>query len=235
MPRLIFDIETIGEDFDTLDSPTQESLTRWIKQSSKGDAEYQLALKNLQEGMGFSPLTGQIVAIGVLDTDKNKGTVYYQAPEQTPAEEEIADIKYKPMNEAEMLDKFWQGATHYQEFVTFNGRCFDVPFIMIRSAIHKIRPSKNLMSNRYLNSQKFDALHIDLKDQLSFYGALTRPGSLHLWCRAFGIASPKVEGVSGDDVGQLFRDGQYQDIARYNARDLVATKELYTYWQTYLR
>lgn len=235
MPRLIFDIETIGEDFDALDATTQESLTSWIKQSSKSDTEYELALKNLKEGMGFSPLTGQIVAIGVLDADKDKGTVYFQAPNKPITEEEIDGVKYKPASEAAMLEKFWQGAAHYQEFITYNGRSFDVLFMMVRSAIQNIRPSKNLMSNRYLNSQKFDALHIDLKDQLSFYGAVPRPGSLHMWCHAFGIASPKAEGISGDDVGQLFKEGQYQNIARYNARDLVATKQLFTYWQKYLR
>ena len=30
MPKLIFDIETVGEDFDSLDLKTQESLTRWL-------------------------------------------------------------------------------------------------------------------------------------------------------------------------------------------------------------
>ena len=51
MPRLIFDIETVGEDFASLDATSQESLTRWITQSSKNEVEYQLGLKNLKEGI----------------------------------------------------------------------------------------------------------------------------------------------------------------------------------------
>ena len=35
MPKLIFDIETIGENFDELDSATQEVLTKWIKKIPK--------------------------------------------------------------------------------------------------------------------------------------------------------------------------------------------------------
>jgi hypothetical protein len=31
MATLVFDIETVGEDFDTLDETSQESLTCWIK------------------------------------------------------------------------------------------------------------------------------------------------------------------------------------------------------------
>ena len=91
------------------------------------------------------------------------------------------------------------------------------------------------MSNRYLGSQKYDAKHVDLLDQLSFYGAVRRRGNLHMWCHAFGIKSPKSEGITGDDVGRLFKEKKFQDIAKYNAGDLRATKELYEYWNTYIR
>ena len=235
MAKLIFDIETIGENFDQLDITTQEILTRWIKKESGNDDEYQEALQDLKQGLGFSPLTGEIVAIGVLDCEKGRGAVYYQAPSVNEQESEEDDIRFRPMTEKEMLENFWNGVKSYQEFISFNGRSFDVPFLMVRSAIHGIRPSKDLMSNRYLNSQKFDAKHIDLLDQLSFYGAVRRKGSLHLWSRAFGITSPKAQGITGDNVGQLFKDGKFLDIAKYNVGDLVATKALYEYWQKYFK
>jgi hypothetical protein len=40
--------------------------------------------------------------------------------------------------------------------------------------------------------------------------------------------------VSGDDVGALFKEKKFVDIAKYNVGDLVATNELYGYWNTYL-
>ena len=90
------------------------------------------------------------------------------------------------------------------------------------------------MSNRYLGSQRFDAKHIDLMDQLSFYGAVwQRKGSLHLWCRLFGIKSPKGQGVNGDEVSGLYAKGEYKKIAEYNSWDLEATKKLYERWQEY--
>jgi hypothetical protein len=235
MAKLIFDIETIGEDFDSLDETTQEVLTHWLRKTIKDEEEYQAALEDLKNGLGFSPLTGEIVAIGVLDYEKDKGVVYFQAPGQKIKETEEEGIKLKPMTEKEMLKKFWEGAKEYQEFISFNGRTFDVPFLMIRSAIHKIKPSKDLMSNRYLNSQRFEAKHIDLLDQLTFYGAVRRKGSLHLWARAFGIKSPKADGVTGDDVSKLFKEKKFLEIAKYNVGDLRATKELYEYWQNYLK
>lgn len=234
MPTLVFDIETIGEDFDALDAATQDSLTRWIKRESGSEEDYEEALLELKEGLGFSPLTGEIVAIGVLDATKNKGAVYYQAPGASESESEEEGIKYKALGEKEMLENFWKGAEKYDEFVTFNGRTFDVPYLMVRSAVHGVRPSKDLMRGRYLYQQDKEAKHIDLLDQLSWYGAVRRKGTLHLWCRAFGIKSPKADGVTGDEVSSLFKTKRFLDIARYNAADIRATRELYQRWVKYL-
>lgn len=237
MSTLIFDIETVGEDFDILDRETQDVLTRWIKKESGAPDrknEYEHALEDLKDGLGFSPLTGRIVAIGVLDDEREKGAVYFDTNGKKVAECEVGGMKFKAMGEREMLENFWRGVAEYDAFVSFNGRGFDVPFLAVRSAIHGIRPSKDLMSNRYLESQDFGSKHIDLLDQLSFYGAVRRKGGLHLWCRAFGIQSPKASGVTGDDVKRLFTEGHFEDIAHYNAGDLRATRELYHRWKTYM-
>lgn len=236
MATLVFDIETVGEDFDALDETSQDVLTRWIKKESESGENYTTALADLKNGMGFSPLTGQIVAIGIRDVERQKGAVYFQASakgKETSFEE--SDCKFEVMSEKEMLQKFWEVVDKYDTFVTFNGRAFDVPFLMVRSALHGIRPSKNLLANRYLNYHPSNARHIDLLDQLTFYGAMRKKGSLHLWCRAFGIESPKAQGVDGDDVKALYEHGKSADIAKYNARDLIATTELYKCYVDYLQ
>ena len=233
MSTLIFDIETVGENYDELDETTQHMLTRWLERTSKNEEEFEVGLKDVKNGLGFSPLTGQIVAIGVYDLEREKGVVYYQDPEHRHEDFEENGISFKKRTEKEMIEQFWQGAMKYEDFVSFNGRGFDAPFLMIRSAIHKIRPTKNLLSNRYLGLQR-GCRHIDLCDQLSFYGAMFKRTSLHLACRAFGIESPKSGGVTGDDVAGLFKAGRGLDIAKYNVGDLRATGELYRYWKEYL-
>ena len=80
MSKLIFDIETVGESFDSLDEITQNVLTRWLEKESMDERDYKIALENLKNDLGFSPLTSEIVAIGVLDADKDRGAVYFQAP-----------------------------------------------------------------------------------------------------------------------------------------------------------
>lgn len=235
MPKLVFDIETVGEDFEQMDQITQCALTKWIKKESENENDYQKKLTEMQGEFGLSPLTGQIVAIGVLDVDQNKGVVCFQSPNKDCEEFEEGIFKFKPMTEKEMLENFWDGAKHYREFISFNGRCFDVPFLIARSGANKVKITKDLMSYRFLNGPNSGPMHVDLFDQLSFYGAVRRRNSLHLWCRALGIDSPKGNGVDGGSVTKLFNEGGYIDIAKYNSDDLIATKRLYEMWKEFMK
>ncbi|HMO78542.1 MAG TPA: ribonuclease H-like domain-containing protein, partial [Candidatus Paceibacterota bacterium] len=172
-----------------------------------------------------------IVAIGVYDLERQSGAVYYSGL-GTEADERVGEYVYKQRNEATMLAEFWEGARHYDTFVTFNGRGFDVPFLLHRSIANSVKPTKNLLEGRYPYQQK-SCRHVDLQDELTFFGAMQRRPSLHLFCRAFGIESPKGE-VSGDDVAELFANKKFRDIAHYNAKDVIATTALYKKWQDYL-
>ncbi len=235
MAKLIIDIETVGENFEEMDDVSKDVLTHWIKSTSKSEEEYAGALSEVKEGLGLSPLTGEIVAIGVLDYERDQGVVYYQSPDIKAVETKEGNFKFKPMMESEMLESFWQGLQSYDEIITFNGRGFDIPYIIARSAKWQVEVTKDLMSNRYIDSQKYGVKHTDLFDQLSYYNAVRRPGGLHMWCRLLGIKSPKEDGVKGDDVQGLFKNQEYLKIAQYNTRDLVATKELYEYWIRFMK
>lgn len=232
-PKLIFDIETVGADFDSFDETTKNALTSWIKKEAESDDDYEESLKELKEGLGFSPLTGEIVTIGTLDYEKKQGGIYFQAPGENIADFEENGVKFRQMTEKEMLEQFWQLAHRYGEFISFNGRCFDGPFLMVRSAVHGLKPTKNLSESRYFYQQR-SCVHFDLMDMLTFQGNMRKRGSLHLWTNLFGIESPKANGVTGDDVKTLFKEKKFLDIARYNLGDLKATGELYEKWNNYL-
>ena len=220
-PKLIFDIETVGVEFDSLDDKAKEFLLFY--------AESPEEIENVKNGLGFSPLTGEVVAIGILNPDTDKGAVYFQAGKNVE-KKEGKDVLYVPCSsEKEVLEHFWESATHYNQFITFNGHSFDCPFVTIRSAILKIKPTKGLIHNRY-----YDNPHLDLYDRLTNFGAVRFKRSLHMWCQAFGIASPKANGVSGDDVAQLYKNKEYLKIAKYCFDDIKATKELYRYWEKYI-
>ncbi len=231
---LVFDIETIGEDWESLDDTTQHNISWYLEQSSRDGDDFEFEMKQIKEGLGLSPLTGSIVAIGAYDTESKKGAVYFSAPQSELEELEDEGMLYKPLEEKEMLEQFWKVAAACNEFVSFNGRSFDAPFLAIRSLVHRVRPTKDLLSNRYLSMQR-NCVHVDLMDQLTFYGAARFKKSLHLFCRALGIESPKAGGTKGDDVAGLYKAGKYLDIARYNAGDLYATAALYERWKETLR
>lgn len=222
MARVIFDIETIGEDFEKLDSTSQEFMLKYSE--TEEEKEF------VRQSLGFYPLTGEIVAIGMLNPDTEKGVVYFQAPGENLEKIVENNVEFIPGTEKDILIQFWRTIKHYEQFITFNGRGFDCPYIMIRSAIHKIKPTRNLMPYRYDPKE-----HIDLLDLLTFYGAVRKKFSLHMWCRAFGIKSPKEEGITGYTVKDFFRKKKYFEIARYCLGDLYATKELYSYWEKYIK
>mgnify|MGYP005853708257 CR=1 FL=1 len=220
MSKVIFDIETVGADFDSIEQSTREYLLKWAE---TGEDE-----ERVKESLGLYPLTGEIVAIGMLNPSTNKGAVYYQSHGELPMSFEEDGIFYECGSEKDILEKFWNTIKSYDSFITFNGRTFDCPFIMIRSAVNKIKPVRDLMPNRY------NGPHIDLLDQLTFYGASKRRFSLDMWCKAFNIKSPKAEGTTGADVKKLFKSGRYADIARYCAGDIRATKDLFLIWEQYV-
>ena len=227
MATLVFDIETIGFPWESFDITTQSSLTRWIDRTSATEIEKNQRTSQLKEELGFSPLTGEIVALGVYDVERRLGAVYFQGNNDEAFSD--GDFTFKSRTEKEMLEDFWESACSYDVFVTFNGRSFDVPFILHRSIAQGVKPSIELARKRYL-SQQTAPYHVDLQDELTFYGAMYKRPSMHMFCQAYGIESPKGE-VNGEDIAELFRKKKFRDIARYNARDVSATTELYEKWK----
>lgn len=221
MSRIIFDIETAGKDFDALEPAVQEYLLRW--------AQTEEEKSEVHESLSFYPHTAEIVSIGMLNPDTGKGAVFFQNQSDPVLPFEEEGFRYESGTEEEIIRKFWETIKAYRQFVTFNGRAFDCPFILVRSAVHRLAPNRDLMPNRYGDT------HIDLFDQLTFFGATRRKFSLDMWCRAFGIKSPKEDGITGYEVKDLFHAGKHIEIARYCAGDLRATAELLSVWEKYMK
>jgi len=219
--RAVLDIETVGFPFEELDGPTREYM---LKRTSSPEEE-----EEVKNSLGLYPLTGFVTAIGLLDPDTGGGAMYYQSPGSEPTLPLEEDgILYETGTEEEILRKFWNYVSGLRSVITYNGRGFDCPYLLVRSAMHKIKPTRQLMPNRYSSNA-----HIDLMDRLSFFGSIRRNFSLDMWCRAFGIDSPK-ETVHGGEVARLYAEGRHLEIARYCARDIRATAELFKIWEEFI-
>ncbi len=217
MKRLVIDIETVGTPWEEHPPYVREYL---IKGMSDAEAE-----EEKRRG-ALSPFVGRIAAIGVVNADDGRSCVLYEVPGQ----EELIIRRdgtrtFISGTEKQILEKFWDFLGRDDRFISFNGRQFDGPFLMIRSAIHGIVPKRDLVGYRY----KFHP-NCDLRDALSFNGTINTRQirfNLDLACRTFGIQSSKSEGMDGRAVETMYRAGRYEDIATYCLEDVRATSELY--------
>ncbi|OGY36726.1 MAG: hypothetical protein A3E36_04095 [Candidatus Andersenbacteria bacterium RIFCSPHIGHO2_12_FULL_45_11b] len=234
MRKIVVDIETVGKDFDEFDAYTRQDILDRIPFALDAP-EYDDALQKAIQELQFSPLLGQVVVIGVYDVEQKAGVVSFQDPVQDIGEFTEDGIVYKQRSEKSMLEAFWGGVSEYDECITFNGRGFDIPYLIARSGVQGVHVSRDLMSNRFNNKSWGGMLHTDLYDQLRYYGSVQRAGSLHLWTTAMGIASPKGGEIAGKDVAKAYKDGRALEIAKYNARDLIATSELYSRWREFMQ
>lgn len=236
--KIVFDIETVGFNWDVFSSEEQEYLLNRADIPQEEREQVKKKETETIKHLSFYALTAQIVAISMFNPDTNKGKVFYIDPgmmdsTSSPTKEFSNDdelIKFVPVpKEEEILKQFWNLIGKYKQFITFNGSGFDCPFILLRSVLLGIKPTRNLMPYKFSYEP-----HCDLMSQLTFYGAI-KPFSLDFYCRRFGITSPKEDGISGKDVAILFKQGQYEKIARYCLEDTRATAKLYFKWLEFLK
>ncbi len=218
--KVVLDIETVGFPFESFDSKQQEYLLKF--------AENETEIEEKKQQLNLYPLTAQVVTIGLFNPDTEKGKILFQSDKEEEFISEDETVHYLSGSEKTILEEFWKIIPQYNQFITFNGRGFDSPFLMIRSAILEIRTSINLVPYRFSTDK-----HIDLLEQLTFYGA-TRKFNLDFYCKQFGIDSPKSHGTTGLNINEMFADKAFKEIADYCLGDLRATSLLYKRWLNYI-
>ena len=230
MATLVFDIETTALPLETFDEAQQEYLLRDASRLPEGP-ERDARRTELTRQLSLYPLTAQVLCIAMVNADSGRGQVLYLAEDFEPDDE--GEVKFVPFaEESELLHDFWELAKRYDHVVTFNGRGFDIPFLYLRSAVLAVPISRrDWLGYRYQTEP-----HCDLAEQLTFYGVSGRDGAarkfnLDFYCKAFGIVSPKAEGVTGMDVAQLAAEARFREIAEYCLRDVRATVELHRIWK----
>lgn len=238
---LVFDIETTANHWDSFSESQQEYLLRGLNTEEEIDKrKWELAL---------TPFTGSVVCIGMMLIHKNEQNEWevinraaFSTKQNYEGEERLESTlpngdKLYIGTEEKIIEDFWKILNKYptSQLVSFNGRNFDCPFLMLRSAVFKIRPSRNIMSGTKFNYHS----HIDLADELTFFAGFgfgaTKRFNFDFYARAFGITSPKSEGVDGSMVSELYYDDKVEVIAEYCLRDVTATWELFKIWNNYLR
>lgn len=214
MATVVLDIETAGQDWDTLD----DAQRTYLRRNARNEDE----LERLPESLSLWPLTGRVIVVAMLNPDSGRGRIWYEK-DGGRVEETSSDGRFKFVGDAEpvFLAEFWKAMRRFQRFVTFNGRGFDGPFLMLRSAALGIPVTRNLVGYRYTLRP-----HTDLLEALTFFG-VSRKWNLDFACKAFGVESPKEQGMDGFSVGPYYRSGRILEIAAYCRRDVEATAGLF--------
>jgi len=237
---LVFDLETVGQPFEGFDESQREYLLR----NTQTDEERARKIDEL----ALSPVTGRIVCIGMKFVKKTEEglkerMVAYSVDDSMTDDAERREEQLPSgttclySSERVMIENFWRMLAQNKSLtlVSFNGRNFDAPYLMLRSALLGIRPARNLMDGTRFSYSN----HIDLLDKLTYYNGAasgaTRRFNFDFYAKAFGITSPKAAGVDGSKVGQLFAEGRIADIAEYCMRDVQATWDLFKVWDNLLK
>jgi hypothetical protein len=206
LTTVVVDIETVGQDRDGLSPRALEILLK--------DAGSEAEREETESRFALDPCTGRIVCIGVYWVEVDRSRAYCQREEN------------------ELLANFWADLAQIRptRFVTFNGKSFDFPYINVRSAILGVPSPRDLR----LDTRRFATdRHFDVREALTNYDRY-RKGTLEFFCEVFGVPSPK-DGLDGSQVGEYFRQGRLDEIARYCLADCRATAELYRRLRPYFR
>jgi predicted PolB exonuclease-like 3'-5' exonuclease len=164
------------------------------------------------------PLGWKVVAIGVLAA--------YRTGESYQVEKLACGVG----EEARLLHDFWAFVDRrHPMMVSWNGRCFDVPVLLHRAMIHRVRTKKWFSGNgsaRY-GYRYSETGHCDLMDDLSEYGAV-KSVSLDLISSALGFAGK--DGKDGSQVEALYAEGRIDELRSYCEADVLNLYGVFLRW-----
>ena len=179
----------------------------------------------------LSPATAAVKIVSLYDLERDIGSAYIVG--DTSIEElgtEKCSVRFA--SEKELLLDFWQGTTSYDIFVGFGTRRFDVPFLIHRSLAHDIAPSTRLVNRKHISQQSLP-FHVDLFDEFSFYGAMSRPLSLAALGQLYATSSA-VDILTYEDACEILATDRYDSLLRHTKAKVETTVDLYRYCQNYL-
>ena len=79
--KLVFDIETVGYDFETLSESQQEFILRYSEMQVNDEEREKLKADAIRY-LSLYPLTAKVVAIGMLNTETEQSMVLFEGSEK---------------------------------------------------------------------------------------------------------------------------------------------------------
>ncbi len=195
MKKIYFDIETLPAP-----ESKQEILKKIHENKKKKKTKYSQKYQEFFEKTTFDGAFGRIFCIAYAINDE--------------------EIKALVGDEKEILKKFWDLAKDANLFIGHNILEFDLPFIMQRSIILQVKPSRDISLRKYSNNPVFDTMHEWTK------WSFGKNCSMDYLAHAMGLQTSKDE-LDGSQVYSYYQKGKYDDIVKYCKKDVKLNREIY--------
>lgn len=222
---LVLDIETV---------PTRQATREQLEDMAEAAGVLTGATTDQDAVDRFAsttPALAEIACVGLLHVESGKRRAYVNSSlfyKTVEADEELYAAHTAGDALSTALAKIIALGPHAWPLVTFNGRAFDLP-VMVMTLLRCDLPVPGWLSGMlYCNRYKWPSDHVDLREQLSFYGATK--GTLRAFCVGLGIGDPKAEG-DGANVGRLVSEGHWKELADYCLEDCRYEALLYQRWK----
>ena len=208
MKTIAFDIETIADPA-MIEFLPEVSPDSRLKDAGKIEADIAAKKKKQIAEMGLDPMTSIICCIGWATTDADGKPM-------------AGSILLKNNDEKELLFTWWDYcANGFDQFVSFNGRAFDLRHILLHGMAHGVRPSVNIDKGRYNKGN-----HVDMRLVLAGEDKFAH-GKLGYFSQKFLGRSSKDGGLEGSKVQEYWDMALYDDIAKYCQEDCRDTYDLW--------
>jgi len=208
---IVVDIETIPN-MDVVDLIPEPKAHGAIKDPVKIAADIEKKKAEAVDKMGLDPNFARICVIGYAQRiDGEITTSDYHLKEATDEAER------------ELLAAFWEKAKMHGKIVTFNGAGFDIPFLMRRSWLLGVKPTRTFETVAW-KCATGESNHIDVRLVLSG-GDMKAKGSMDLYGK-LKLGQGKTEGMDGSQVWEYWQAGRADEIVEYCKDDCCRTFEL---------
>lgn len=201
MDIIAFDIETLP-DMQYVGILPEVKASGNLKDKAKIEADIKEKKEKQISEMAMNPHTNIVCCFSWYDSKDTSGYVLLED------------------SEADLLNKVWSVLASYDHYVTFNGRSFDLPTLLIHSMDFGVEPIKKINKSRYNQGNHTDIRLVLTNDDK--YAS----GKLDFFAKRF-LKESKIEGIDGQLVSKFWNEGRKDEIAKYCMKDAELTYKLF--------
>lgn len=220
---IILDIETAPGD--NLPDAPEAILMKGVRADFKPDTVERKREENKKawaEKAALDWRVGRVIAFGIILPDDDKPLIWLHGNGDADGVGIVSGtgVSFK-RNESRLLASLWKNLNGFA-VAGFNIRSFDLPYLVGRSAVCGVKPSRTFKLAKY----RMDLGVIDWLEILSNWELSRTLGwNLGYYANVFGLKHQPLG--DGSEVPKRWADGDYDYVIEHLREDLLTTRELH--------